>query len=39
MADWRTRLIHTESKVPGGFRSLATPALPNGLRDHGNAES
>ena len=26
-ADWRTTLIHTQAKVPGGFRSLATPVF------------
>src|SRR4051812_6553926 len=23
--DWKTRLIHTDARVPEGFRSLATP--------------
>jgi len=23
--DWKTRLIHTDSRIPGGFRSLSTP--------------
>src|SRR5260370_4272883 len=26
-ANWRTRLIHPDTKVPGGFRSLATPVF------------
>jgi len=25
--NWRTRLIHSERKVPEGFRSLATPVF------------
>lgn len=25
--NWRTRLIHTEAKVPGGFQSLVTPVF------------
>jgi len=25
--DWRTRVIHTQAKIPDGFRSLATPVF------------
>jgi hypothetical protein len=26
-SNWRTRLIHSQVKVPGGFRSLVTPVF------------
>jgi cysteine-S-conjugate beta-lyase len=25
--DWKTKLIHTEAKIPGGYRSLASPTF------------